>query len=180
MDSFFLHFHQDHEIIIHNSSTALRLFRRALLITSIMCNSKQSKSVPVSSLLQNSRIVLCKTVFEKPTQQMNIGDLKTSDVEALKAKDPFMYYSIPGTVRSAELRTEFDASSFGVRTNTSGTTSKKQKRENKDCIITRKTRVSFEYADLLLENLIEDVEFAQSEVDDVQDSFLDMLARRQE
>jgi hypothetical protein len=117
-----------------------------------MCNPKPAKPV-TSSRCQG--VFSVPTIFEKPIVQMNLDDMDSADVKALKKKDPFMYYSI-SEVRTAAVRDqELDTACFdAVPTNFSGPPSKKQKQtegeRRKSRIVTRKSCVSYEvHPDLL-------------------------------
>ena len=57
-----------------------------------MCNpNKPTKSIVKPPLGCD---LTTKTVFEKPMVNLDLNDLDSADVAALKKKDPFMYYSI--------------------------------------------------------------------------------------
>jgi hypothetical protein len=90
--------------------------------------------------------VKVKTIFEKPHQQVDIGNLNSSKVAKLKTDDPFAYFSIPAVRRASMLNQELDMSAFDLQADSCGKPSKMRKVE---CTVTRQTRVSFEaYPDL--------------------------------
>lgn len=111
-----------------------------------------SKALDQYSAISGS--IKVKTVFERPpAKQVNIKDLDSSKVALLKISDPFLYYSIPSVSQAAMLNQDADTTNFAREDDKSSHLSKKQKpteSEEKSCIITRKSRLSFErYHDLL-------------------------------
>ncbi|KAL3793211.1 hypothetical protein HJC23_000753 [Cyclotella cryptica] len=138
-----------------------------------MCNPTESSkpSLAPSMLRSSTSIVHCETIFEKPVKQLNLGELNSSDVAALRTKDPFMYYSIPTLKKAAVLQTEFDLSSFNASTNLSRRVSRTHEKtgdnEQLSHIVSKKCRISFEcHAYLLLEDLFRGVDFVESVEDD--------------
>ncbi|KAL7516776.1 hypothetical protein ACHAWX_001753 [Stephanocyclus meneghinianus] len=91
---------------------------------------------------------LIPTFFEKPLNTIDLNDLNSSSkLDALKTRDPFMYFSIPALRVAALHNNEVDESM--LRSDTS----------NRECErkVTRKTRLSMEcHADLLLEQLLDE------------------------
>jgi hypothetical protein len=132
---------------------------------------ESSKPVLTSSVLRSSSsFVHCETIFEKATKQLNLEELSSSDVAALKTKDPFMYYSIPTLKEAAVLQKEFDLSSFD-----SSSVSRPACRKHEEVgldqrvphIVSRKCRISFEcHAYLLLEDHFSGIDVVQSMEDD--------------
>ena len=138
-----------------------------------MCNPiESSEPMLTSSVLRSpTRFVPCETIFEKPTKQLNLEELNSSDVAALKTMDPFMYYSIPALKEAALLQTEFDLSSFDSSSNSCRPTCRKSEEacenERVPHIVSRKCRISFEcHAYLLLEDHFSGIDVAQSVEDD--------------
>jgi hypothetical protein len=111
-----------------------------------------SKALDQYSAISGS--IKVKTVFERPpAKQVNIKDLDSSKVALLKISDPFLYYSIPSISQAAMLNQDTDTTNFVKKADgKSSHLSNKQKPtdgEEKSCIITRKSRLSFEcYHDL--------------------------------
>lgn len=148
-----------------------------------MCNpAESSKPALASSTPMNSTsFVHCETIFEKPTKQLNLKALNSSDVAALKKKDPFMYYSIPTLKRAAVLQTGFDLSSFDASTTLSRPPFKKREEADDDelvpHIVSRKCRISFEcHTYLLLEDIFSGIDVVESVEDDLSfDVFLSSL-----
>ena len=84
----------------------------------------------------------------EPTE-IDIGNLSTEGLQALKQEDPFLYYSIPVVRRAALSFEEPDMSRISSNETTTTT-------------VKRRTRVSFEcHSDLLvMDDLLEDFEEA--------------------
>ena len=75
------------------------------------------------------------TVFEKPTVTVNIRGMTSSDLDALKSADPFLYHSIHASVTSNETAADSP-----------------QEIRSSESEVTRKTRFSFEsHPDMLME-----------------------------
>jgi hypothetical protein len=137
-----------------------------------MCNPiKPTKPSPVKYSSFFSDEIKVPTVFEKPTVQMNLGNLNSADVAALKKKDPFMYYSIKEVRTAAVLNRRVDTSTFIDEPTTKDDAaaaagpppSKKQKQGEDGRIITRKSRMSFEvHGDLLLEEFVHELGVANA------------------
>ncbi|KAL3779987.1 hypothetical protein HJC23_007086 [Cyclotella cryptica] len=151
--------------------------------------SNQTKSgQPVSTYSirgSSTSLAHCETFSEKPSKQVNLEELNSSSVAALKTKDPFMYYSIPAMKKAAVLQTEVDLSSFDTSRNFSIPPRKKQNQagdnERVPLTITRESRISFEcHAGLLLWDLtdINGTNIDESEEEDSSfDAFLTSLEK---
>ncbi len=85
------------------------------------------------------------TLKAQRPRSINLSDIKsTSDLEALKAQDPWMYYSIPAVRNSATLGRGVDMSTI-IAAMSSGASS----------VVERRSRISFENSDLdMLEDSI--------------------------
>ena len=144
---------------------------------------------PSSMLPSSSRFVPCEivfTIFEKLPKRINLDELHSSDVAALKTKDPFMYYSIPSVKNAAVLQRDCDRANIDSPINFSGPVCKMQNQvgENEPAprAVTRKSRVSFEcHASLLLEDVVNDsMKAVDSEEEDSSfDNFLYILQESQ-
>lgn len=99
---------------------------------------------------------------------MNLHDLDSSDVVALKTNDPFMYYSIPEVHSAAMRHRSVDMSRFDA-----SNVSPSEERRRDDGVVTRKSCISYEvHADLLMEDLLNEIESApRPETDDSEDDF---------
>jgi hypothetical protein len=131
-----------------------------------MCNPiKPTKPSPTKYSSFFSDEIKVPTVFEKPTVQMNLRNLNSADVAALKKKDPFMYYSIEEVRAAAVLNRRVDTSTFidePIKDDAAAAAgpppSNKQKQGEDGRIITRKSRMSFEvHGDLLFEEFIHEL-----------------------
>ena len=82
------------------------------------------------------------TVSEKPTITIDTKGLTSSDLEALKKSDAFMYHSIQFARRRSEVQ-EADSS------NDAAEESKESKESSNSNVVTRRTRLSWEIYDEL-------------------------------
>ncbi|KAL7483947.1 hypothetical protein ACHAW6_009590 [Cyclotella cf. meneghiniana] len=153
-----------------------------------MCNPSDlsSKSVLTSSVLRSTTSCIpCKTVFEKPPKQLNLEELNSSDVAALKTNDPFMYYSIPMLKKAAVRQAEFDPSTLDSSASLSkpacGKHDEAGENERVPHIVSRKCRISFEcHAYILLEDHFSGIDVSETaEVDSGFDFFLSSLEKCQ-
>ena len=66
--------------------------------------SKNESVSQATSAAADETVFVFPTNFEKARKTMHVTDIKTEqDLKALKKKDPFMYYSLPG-VRESRMR----------------------------------------------------------------------------
>ena len=127
------------------------------------------------------------TFVQKAEEQIEVTNLKSSDIASLKANDPFMYYSIPAARNAAMKGKEVDLSLFHVdapsscvAANTEGRTRKVPKIS---CKVTRQRRVSTEcHPNLLWDDILRDPDFVEalsmpSEYDDLDEYFNSLLAK---
>jgi hypothetical protein len=126
------------------------------------------------------------TFVEKRKEQIVVKNLTSSDIELLKTKDPFMYYSIPAA-RNAIMqgknvvpsRLNVDATSNSMASDKESSTQPAPKLSN----VTRQCRISTEcHPDLLLEEIICDPDLVaamsrSSELDDLDSCFLTLLQK---
>jgi hypothetical protein len=103
------------------------------------------------------------TFREKPIESIDISSLSSSEVDSLKEKDPFMYYSIPAVRKSAMRSQEVDHSILGGDASPSSDASSQEgsrKSRKISQTITKKRRLSMEmHPDALMEELLNDSSF---------------------
>ncbi|KAL7479266.1 hypothetical protein ACHAW6_005005 [Cyclotella cf. meneghiniana] len=93
------------------------------------------------------------TVFERPRKEMDIRDITSTDLPALKKNDPFMYYSIPSIRKAALHFKEINAATLTVSTSDEAT-GRSPGRSSKSKV-TRQSRMTFEcHPDLQLDGLM--------------------------
>ncbi len=121
--------------------------------TSTTCNS----SVSTTEWSDESRVQIIPTAGSPEQREVDISNISHEDLQALRKKDAFLYYSIP-SVRRAELG--FSDSSRFSRVLDS------QAPAAASTTVKRCTRVSFEcHSDLLMEDyLSEDLDFDEEEL----------------
>jgi hypothetical protein len=91
------------------------------------------------------------TVSEKPTITIDTKVLTSSDLEALKKSDAFMYHSIQFARRRSEVQ-EADSSKDAAEE------SKESKESSNSNVVTRRTRLSWEkYSDHELEDVFDEM-----------------------
>ncbi|KAL7484703.1 hypothetical protein ACHAW6_011489 [Cyclotella cf. meneghiniana] len=96
---------------------------------------------------------------EAAPQELNITDLTSSDLAALKRNDPFMYYSIPSVKNAALNCKDVNASLLNVSLSQYSTCSEIKSKENASTkyIVTRQRQLSVEcHPDVLTEGLLAD------------------------
>ena len=125
-----------------------------------MCAPSSSTSTTSNSSLRSSdesRVQIIPTTCSPEQREVDISNLSHEDLQALRKKDAFLYYSIP-SVRRAELG--FSDSSRSSRALDS------QAPAAASTTVKRCTRVSFEcHTDLLMEDyLSEDLDFDEEEL----------------
>jgi len=123
--------------------------------TSTTCNS--SISTTEWEWSDESRVQIIPTAGSPEQREVDISNISHEDLQALRKKDAFLYYSIP-SVRRAELG--FSDSSRSSRALDS------QAPAAASTTVKRCTRVSFEcHTDLLMEDyLSEDLDFDEEEL----------------
>ena len=106
-----------------------------------------------------SRVQIIQTAGSPEQREVDISNLSNEDLQALREKDAFLYYSIP-SVRRAELG--FSDSSRSSRVLDSSAAAS----EEASTTVKRCTRVSFEcHTDLLMEDyLSEELDFNEEEL----------------
>ena len=136
-----------------------------------MCNNRSQPELIFPAMNRSFEIAVA-TIFQKSYQQVDVGCLNSSDVESLKADDPFMYYSIPSLKNSAMFNEHLsmnrvDSSSFSEPTRIEmGDDSRSMDEDS--CIVTRLSRLSVEcHADLIYARLMGATTY---DTDDEQDS----------
>ncbi len=122
---------------------------------STTCNSS---SISTTEWSDESRVQIIPTAGSPEQREVDISNLSHEDLQALRKKDAFLYYSIP-SVRRAELG--FSDSSRSSRVLDSSAAAAEASTTVKRC-----TRVSFEcHTDLLMEDyLSEDLDFDEEEL----------------
>ena len=163
------------------------------------------RSTATMATTNNSELLISttrvKTISTKPRQEIDIKNINSiNDLQPIKRRDPFMYYSIPG-VRSAKVLmkddSDIDTSNLGASSlkarmrsctscpsripSTNGRPvyaknddweQQQQQQQEEQSSITRKTCISFEcHPDLLLDDEL----FFDDDLDDDESSF-DILA----
>ena len=102
--------------------------------------------------------------YNPEPMEIDIGNLSTEDLQALKQEDPFLYYSIPVVRRAALSFEEPDMSRIS---------------SNETTTVKRRTRVSFEcHSDLLvMDDLLEDFEeeYDESDLEQIDLDFSQLL-----
>ncbi|KAL7475051.1 hypothetical protein ACHAW6_000984 [Cyclotella cf. meneghiniana] len=96
---------------------------------------------------------------ETAAQQLNIIDLTSSDLVALKRNDPFMYYSILSVKNAALNYKDVNASLLNVPLNQYSTCSEIKSKENAStkCIVTRQRKLLVEcHPNVFTEGLLAD------------------------
>jgi len=127
-----------------------------------MCAPSSSTSTTSNSSLRSSdesRVQIIPTTCSPEQREVDISNLSHEDLQALRKKDAFLYYSIP-SVRRAELG--FSDSSRSSRV----LDSQAPAAAEASTTVKRCTRVSFEcHTDLLMEDyLSEDLDFDEEEL----------------
>ena len=120
---------------------------------STTCNSS---SISTTEWSESSRIQTIPTAGSPEQREVDISNISNEDLQALREKDAFLYYSIP-SVRRDELGFS-DSSSRSSRAASEETSA--------STTVKRCTRVSFEcHTDLLMEEyLSEDLGFDEEEL----------------
>ena len=133
-------------------------------LPSSTCNSS---STPMAEWSSESESIVVPTNASSPEQRevFDISNLSNEDLQALRKKDPFLYYSIP-SVRRAELG--FNDSSCSCSCSSKGLDSSVSAaavsddyndKSSASTTVKRCTRVSFEcHADLLLEEYLSELD----------------------
>jgi hypothetical protein len=135
-----------------------------------MCNNRSQPEL-IFPTINSSFEMAVATIFQKSYPQVDVGGLNSSDVESLKASDPFMYYSIP-TLKNKSMFNEHLSIYRVASSSFSGPTriemgDDSTRMDEDSCIVTRQSRLSVEcHADLIYERLIG----ATNDTDDEQDS----------
>ncbi len=124
---------------------------------STTCNSSSISTTEWSS--DESRVQIIQTAGSPEQREVDVSNLSHEDLQALREKDAFLYYSIP-SVRRAELG--FSDSSRSSRVLDSSAPAS----EEASTTVKRCTRVSFEcHTDLLMEDyLSEELDFDEEEL----------------
>ena len=110
-------------------------------------------------------------ITQKTSQQMDIKNLNSSDLESLKEKDPFMYYSIPGVKDATLLLDDVDISTIQkslIRRNCISCPSRPETQgKTLSTKVTRRTCISFEcHTDLLMANMFDEEEEEEDDAGD--------------
>ena len=124
---------------------------------STTCNSSSISTTEWSS--ESSRVQIIPTAGSPEQTEVDISNINHEDLQALREKDAFLYYSIP-SVRRAEL-------GFGDSSRSSRVLDSPAAAEaSASTTVKRCTRVSFEcHTDLLMEDyLSEDLDFDEEEL----------------
>ena len=101
-----------------------------------MCKSNESKKGQCNGNGEGSSRATNTLNAQRP-RSINLSDIKsTSDLEALKAQDPWMYYSIPAVRNSVTLGRAVDISTITAAVS-SGASS----------VVERRSRISYENSD---------------------------------
>lgn len=123
-----------------------------------MCNNRSQPEL-IFPTINSSFEMAVATIFQKSHQQVDVRGLNSSDVESLKAHDPFMYYSIPSLKNNSMFNEHLSmyrvaSSSFSEPTRIEKGDDSRRVDED-SCIVTRLSRLSVEcHADLIYERLI--------------------------
>src|SRR6056300_170569 len=112
---------------------------------STTCNSS---SISTTEWSDESRVQIIPTAGSPKQREVDISNINHEDLQALREKDAFLYYSIP-SVRRAEL-------GFGDSSRSSGVLDSPAAAEaSASTTVKRCTRVSFEcHSDLLMEDYL--------------------------
>jgi hypothetical protein len=145
-------------------------------------------SISVSEQTQGKFIVPTATASNDTCskQHIDVKSLSAQDLNSLKKKDAFMYYSIPAGRSAALLNKEVDMSKLDevstvMKRNCTSCPSRIMTQEfATSCTVERASRISFEcHADLLIMDLMEEEkEFDEEECDLWADEDLTLLFQR--
>ena len=134
--------------------------------------------------MENMQGVECRKVKmatqpKEPTQ-VNVKHISTGDLQTLKKKDSFSYYSIPGVRRAKLLQRDIDMSNLGTsdmsRSCTSCPSRLQTSRANVSQSVARRSRISFECHPDLLEEDEDEISDSDAESDDEDDPLDALLA----
>ena len=132
-------------------------------LPSSTCNSSSTPMVEWSSGSSSSIVVPTNASSPEQREVFDISNLSNEDLQALRKKDPFLYYSIP-SVRRAELGfndSSCSCSSKGLDSSVSAAAVSDDDNDKSSASTTVKrcTRVSFEcHTDLLLEEYLSELD----------------------
>jgi hypothetical protein len=114
--------------------------------------SDKRMTAPVESTLLNNVIEFPTFKDDGDAQVLDAGNLCHSDLALLKKNDPFMYYSVQGMNRKANVvDQDLGMSSLSFKSNSIGATKKHVSR-----YVKRKTRISYEsYFSVSLDDIAE-------------------------
>jgi hypothetical protein len=105
---------------------------------------------------------------EKETKQIDTAEISSSDLNMLKRKDSFLYYSIPAARNAAMHGRELDPSLLRVSAETKTDSDRRKARK-----VSRQSRISTEcHPDLLFEEMFSDEATVQSEKNELDDYLL--------
>src|SRR6056300_1202326 len=131
-------------------------------LPSSACNSSSTSMAEWSSESESSIVVPTTASSPEQREVFDISNLSNDDLQALRKKDPFLYYSIP-SVRRAELGfsdSSSSCSSKGLDSSASAAAAMSDDdKSSASTTVKRCTRVSFEcHTDLLLEEYLSELD----------------------
>ncbi|KAL7474666.1 hypothetical protein ACHAW6_000630 [Cyclotella cf. meneghiniana] len=182
-----LHQFQSKRTQISPNTTMCRPIQSFTSVRSVStdCTSSRKGSLSLSNS-DYSTTVSVPTFVEKRKEHIVLKNLTSSEIELLKTKDPFMYYSIPAA-RNAIMqgkdvvpsRLYVDVPSNSMASDKKHSTRQAPKRNN----VTRLSRMSTEcHPDLLLEEILCNPDLVaamsrSSDLDDIEGCFLSLLLK---